>query len=52
MNYETVKEAILNVKKSGKGGKDIPFSVVIICDIEWLAGGKLFFVGMSSRHVR
>ncbi|XP_078164306.1 ion channel POLLUX-like protein, putative (DUF1012) isoform X2 [Carex rostrata] len=38
VNYETVKEAILNVKKSGKGGKDIPFSIVIICDIEWLAG--------------
>ncbi|KAJ3702752.1 hypothetical protein LUZ61_006457 [Rhynchospora tenuis] len=38
VNYETVKEVILNAKKSGKGGKVIPLSVVIICDREWLVG--------------
>jgi hypothetical protein len=42
MTYEAVKEAILNVKRFGKNGKDIPLSVVIICDREWLAIGKLF----------
>lgn len=42
MNYEAVKEAILNFNRSAKGGKDIPLSVVIICDREWLAIGKLF----------
>ncbi|KAJ4767513.1 hypothetical protein LUZ62_077888 [Rhynchospora pubera] len=38
VNYETVKEVILNAKKTGKGGKVIPLNVVIICDREWLVG--------------
>jgi len=40
MNYETLKEAILNIRNSVKGAKDIPFSIVVISDREWLVGGK------------
>ncbi|KAG0485548.1 hypothetical protein HPP92_009627 [Vanilla planifolia] len=37
MNYETLKEAILHIRKSVKNAKNIPFSVVVISDKEWLA---------------
>ncbi|XP_068649837.1 putative ion channel POLLUX-like 2 isoform X2 [Aristolochia californica] len=38
MNYDILKEAILNIQSSFKGKEDIPFSIVVISDIEWLAG--------------
>ncbi|KAJ0974058.1 hypothetical protein J5N97_016023 [Dioscorea zingiberensis] len=38
MDYETLKEAILNIRNSVKGAKDIPLSIVVISDREWLAG--------------
>ncbi|KAG9451846.1 hypothetical protein H6P81_004750 [Aristolochia fimbriata] len=38
MNYEILKEAILDIHDSFKGKEDIPFSVVVISDREWLAG--------------
>ncbi|KAJ6798020.1 putative ion channel POLLUX-like 2 isoform X1 [Iris pallida] len=38
MNYDILKEAILNIKNSMKGAKDIPLSIVVISDREWLLG--------------
>lgn len=38
MNYDILKETILNIRKSTKGAKDIPLSIVIISDKEWLLG--------------
>lgn len=37
-NYETLKECILNIRNSVKGGKDLPLSIVVISDREWLIG--------------
>lgn len=38
MNYETLKEAILNIRSSFKDVNDIPLSIVVLSDREWLAG--------------
>ncbi|XP_038984875.1 putative ion channel POLLUX-like 2 isoform X2 [Phoenix dactylifera] len=38
VNYETLKEAILNIRNSFKDAKDIPLSIVVISDREWLIG--------------
>lgn len=40
VNYETLKEAILNIRNSFKDAKDIPLSIVVISDREWLIGGN------------
>ncbi|XP_020590688.1 putative ion channel POLLUX-like 2 isoform X2 [Phalaenopsis equestris] len=36
MNYETLKESILNLSKTSKNTKGIPLSIVVISDREWL----------------
>nr|XP_029119498.1 putative ion channel POLLUX-like 2 isoform X4 [Elaeis guineensis]XP_029119499.1 putative ion channel POLLUX-like 2 isoform X4 [Elaeis guineensis] len=38
VNYETLKEAILNIRNSFKNTKDIPLSIVVISDRVWLIG--------------
>uniref|UniRef100_A0A6V7QTC7 RCK N-terminal domain-containing protein n=1 Tax=Ananas comosus var. bracteatus TaxID=296719 RepID=A0A6V7QTC7_ANACO len=38
MNYETLKEAIVNMRKSFKDAKHIPVSIVVISDRDWLVG--------------
>lgn len=38
MNYETLKEAILGIKKSTKKAESIPLSIVVISDRDWLIG--------------
>lgn len=38
MNYDTLKEAIIKFKKSRKHDQNVPFSVVVISDKDWLGG--------------
>uniref|UniRef100_A0ACD5U5K4 Uncharacterized protein n=1 Tax=Avena sativa TaxID=4498 RepID=A0ACD5U5K4_AVESA len=38
MNYDTLKEAIINIRKSAKCDKKVPLSVVVISDRDWLIG--------------
>ncbi|XP_020258134.1 putative ion channel POLLUX-like 2 isoform X2 [Asparagus officinalis] len=38
VNYETLKEAILNITNSLKDSKDMPLSIVVISDRDWLIG--------------
>uniref|UniRef100_A0A0E0K953 RCK N-terminal domain-containing protein n=1 Tax=Oryza punctata TaxID=4537 RepID=A0A0E0K953_ORYPU len=38
MNYDTLKEAIFNFRKSRKYDQNVPFSIVVISDKDWLGG--------------
>ncbi|XP_015689774.2 putative ion channel POLLUX-like 2, partial [Oryza brachyantha] len=38
MNYDTLKEAIINFRKSRKYDQNVPFSIVVISDSDWLGG--------------
>ncbi|XP_010278186.1 PREDICTED: putative ion channel POLLUX-like 2, partial [Nelumbo nucifera] len=38
MDYDVLKEAILDIRNSFKNNEEIPFSVVVVSDREWLLG--------------
>jgi len=39
LNYDTLKDTIINIRKSAKSDKKVPLSIVVISDRDWLIGG-------------
>lgn len=39
LNYDTLKDTIINIRKSTKSDKKVPLSIVVISDRDWLTGG-------------
>ncbi|CAH2046577.1 unnamed protein product [Thlaspi arvense] len=40
MNYETLKETIMHMQSKYRKGEDIPLTILVISDRDWLLGGK------------
>ncbi|KAF8717550.1 hypothetical protein HU200_025807 [Digitaria exilis] len=38
LNYDTLKDTIINIRKSTKSDKNVPLSIVVISDRDWLIG--------------
>jgi hypothetical protein len=52
MNYDTLKEAIINIRKTAKCDKNVPLSVVVISDKDWLIGGMSSMPTIEICHFR
>lgn len=53
MDFTTLKETITNIHKPSTKGEDIPFSIVVISDREWLLGGNEYGTsfGLSKNSI-
>lgn len=40
MNYETLKETVMHMQSKYRKGEDIPLTILVISDRDWLLGGK------------
>lgn len=39
MNYDTLQDTLMHIQNSLKNDENIPLSIVVISDREWLLGG-------------